>query len=106
MAVNDETGELERALDGALALLRKPGGRLAAITFESVTDRIVKRFVAAHAGRYVSLQQGGSRWEGLEPRLEAVGRRALRAGEEEVARNPRARSAKLRVAETLREDEA
>ena len=98
MAVNDELGELERALEGGLDLLR-PGGRFAVITFESITDRIVKRFFAAHVGRMVSLQAGGERWEGELPRMNLVTRRAVTATEEEKARNPRARSAKLRTAE-------
>ncbi len=100
MAVNDEAGELRRALDAGLSLLR-PGGRFAVITFESITDRIVKQFFARHAGREVSRQEGGSRWEGEEPRVKLVTRRAVRAGADEVARNPRARSAKLRVAERM-----
>lgn len=100
MAVNDEVGELERALDGSLGLL-KPGGRLAVITFESITDRIVKRFFAAHAGRMVSLQQGGERWEGSLPRVRLVTRHAVTAGEEELALNPRSRSAKLRAVERV-----
>lgn len=105
MAVNDETGQLEKALEAAASLLRKPGGRLAVISFESITDRIVKRFVAEHAGRWVSLQQGGRRWEGRLPRMAAAPRRAARPGEEELARNVRARSAKLRVAEMMQEDD-
>lgn len=100
MAVNDEVGELERALAGGLSLL-KPGGRFAVITFESITDRIVKRFFAAHAGRAVSLQQGGTRWEGELPRVRLVTRRAVTAAEDEVSENPRARSAKLRAAERV-----
>ena len=100
MAVNDEMGELERALAGGLSLL-KPGGRFAVITFESITDRIVKRFFAAHAGRAVSLQQGGTRWEGELPRVRLVTRRAVTAAEDEVSENPRARSAKLRAAERV-----
>lgn len=98
MAVNDEVGELERALVGGLGLL-KPGGRFAVITFESITDRIVKRFFAAHAGKMVSLQQGGERWEGELPRVRLVTRRAVTAAEDEVALNPRARSARLRAVE-------
>jgi len=98
MAVNDEAGELERALAGGLSVLRE-GGRFAVITFESVTDRIVKRFFAAHAGREVSLQQGGTRWEGELPRVRLVMRRAVTAGDTETAENPRSRSAKLRAAE-------
>lgn len=100
MAVNDEVGELERALAGGLSLL-KPGGRFAVITFESITDRIVKRFFASHAGRTVSLQQGGTRWEGELPRVRLVARHAVTAAEDEVLENPRARSAKLRTAERV-----
>ncbi len=100
MFVNDETGELERALTGALGLL-KSGGRFSVITFESLTDRIVKRFFAAHAGKMVSLQQGGERWEGEEPRVRLVTRRAVTASEEELKTNPRSRSAKLRTVERV-----
>lgn len=100
MEVNDEVGELERALAGGLGLL-KPGGRFAVITFESITDRIVKRFFAAHAGKMVSLQQGGVRWEGELPRVRLVTRHAVTATDEETVLNPRARSAKLRTAEKM-----
>ena len=102
MAVNDELGELERALEGGLGLL-KPGGRLAVITFESLTDRTVKRFFSAHVGRMVSLQQGGERWEGCLPKVRLVTRHAVTASEEEIAENPRARSAKLRAIERTEE---
>ena len=98
MAVNDELGELTRALDGAMAIL-KPGGHLAVITFESLSDRIVKRFLAAHVGKMRSLQQGGETWEGELPQAVAVTRRAVTAGDAEVAANTRARSAKLRAVE-------
>ena len=103
MAVNDELGELERALSGGLALLR-PGGRFAVISFESLTDRIVKRFFAAHAGKMVSLQQGGEKWEGTPPRVRVVTRRAVTASEAEMACNPRSRSARLRAAEKEQEE--
>ena len=102
MAVNDEIGELERALSGGLALLR-PGGRIAVISFESLTDRIVKKFFSAHAGKMVSLQQGGERWEGTQPRVRVVTRRAVTASENEMTRNPRSRSARLRAAEKEQE---
>ena len=98
MEVNDEMGELERALEGGLELL-KSGGRFAVITFESLTDRIVKRFFARHVGKMVSLQQGGERWEGEEPRMRAVTGKVVVASEEEASLNPRSRSAKLRAAE-------
>lgn len=98
MAVNDEIGELESALTEGLELL-KVGGRFAVITFESLTDRIVKRCFAAHVGKMRSLQQGGEEWVGELPRVTPVTRKAVVAGEEETRRNPRARSAKLRAVE-------
>ena len=100
MEVNDEMGDLKRALDGGMRIL-KPGGRFAVITFESLTDRVVKRFFAAHVGKMRSLQQGGEEWVGEEPRAGAVTRRAVVAGEDETKQNPRSRSAKLRVIERL-----
>ena len=98
MEVNDEMGERERALEGGMELL-KSGGRFAVITFESLTDRVVKRFFAEHVGKEVSLQQGGSEWKGSLPRAVAVTRKAVTATEAEVDVNPRSRSAKLRVIE-------
>ena len=98
MEVNDEMGELERALEGGMELLR-PGGRFAVITFESLTDRVVKRFFSEHVGRDVSLQQGGSEWKGSLPRAVAVTRKAVTAEDAELDDNPRSRSAKLRVVE-------
>ena len=100
MAVNDEVGELERALEGGLGLL-KAGGRFAIITFESLTDRIVKRGFRSHEGREVSLREGGSRWEGALPRVRRVTRRAVRPSAAEIAANPRSRSARLRVVEKI-----
>jgi len=104
-AVNDEYGELQKALDAAFSIL-KPGGRLAVITFESITDRYVKRQFQAHEGTLRSQQAGGVKWEGLLPRVKLVNRKPLVATDLEVERNPRARSAKLRVAEMLGEEEA
>lgn len=98
MAVNDEIGELKNALDGGLELL-KPGGRFAVITFESITDRIVKHFFAAHVGKMKSLQQGGEKWEGEHPKVSLITKKAVVAGDNEVNLNPRSRSAKLRVIE-------
>lgn len=98
MEVNDEMGELEQALEDGVSILA-PGGRFAVITFESLTDRVVKKFFASHVGRMVSLQQGGEKWEGTEPRAVAVTRKAVKAGEEEMNLNPRSRSAKLRAIE-------
>ena len=100
MAVNDELGELKRSLSGGLGSL-KTGGRFVVITFESLTDRAVKQFFSAHAGRMVSLQQGGERWEGTLPRVRLVMRRAAIATPEERAANPRSRSAKMRAVERI-----
>ena len=93
--VNDELGELARALFSAERAL-KPGGRLVVVTFHSLEDRIVKRFIADRSGTV-----GGSRHM-PEVREEAptFGKagRAIAASEAEAERNPRARSAKLRAA--------
>ena len=104
MAVNDELGALARALEDGLALLR-PGGRFVTIAFESLSDRIVKTTFARHAGRLVSLPQGGARWEGLRPAVAFVHRGALAPSPDEVAANARARSARLRAVRRLTPDE-
>ncbi len=82
IAVNDELGALERGLQAALARTR-PGGRIAVISFHSLEDRIVK-----HTFRD-------------DDRALALTKKPLLPGDDELARNPRARSAKLRVAERL-----
>jgi 16S rRNA (cytosine1402-N4)-methyltransferase len=95
--VNDELGAIERALPAALEMLR-PGGRLGVISFHSLEDRLVKRFMR--------LQEHGCTCPpdfpicvcGSEPMLRATPRRAIRPSASEVARNPRAQSARLRVA--------
>lgn len=100
MAVNRELEGLEEGLESAVHLLA-PEGRLAVISFHSLEDRIVKQFFAAHAGREVSLQQGGGEWQGVDPRVRRITKKPVTADEEEVAGNPRARSAKLRVIERI-----
>ncbi len=97
IAVNDELGELHDALEAAERALR-PGGRLAVVTFHSLEDRIVKRFLQARAGR----GDGGSRHLPAGATRPAAtfalpGRQPVVPGDAEVAANPRARSAKLRV---------
>ena len=100
MEVNDELGELTRALEGGLGIL-KSGGRFAVITFESLSDRLVKRFFAAHVGKMKALQQGGEEWVGEQPAARAVTRHAVTAGERELETNTRSRSAKLRAIERI-----
>ncbi len=99
IAVNDELGQLDRFLDGAIDLLA-PGGRLAVIAFHSLEDRRVKRFIrrASTVGDLPPSVPVPP--EGCQPRLRALGR-DVRAGDDEVAGNPRARSAVLRAAERL-----
>ncbi|MFL5937346.1 MAG: 16S rRNA (cytosine(1402)-N(4))-methyltransferase RsmH [Gaiellaceae bacterium] len=97
IAVNDELGALERALPAAFAMLR-PGGRLAVISFHSLEDRIVKQFMRDGERGCTCPPDFPVCVCGNEPVLRALSRRPLRATEDEVAHNPRAASAKLRVA--------
>ena len=96
IAVNDEFGQLISGLEAAERAL-KPGGELAVVTFHSLEDRIVKKFMQARAGK----TGGGSRHAPaveVEPAtFELITRKAITADKDELARNPRARSAKLRV---------
>ena len=99
MFINDELGELERGLGGALEVLA-PGGRLAVISFHSLEDRAVKRFMQRESQIDPALRGLPVIPEGARPRLKLIGRK-LRPQPAELARNPRARSALLRVAERL-----
>jgi 16S rRNA (cytosine1402-N4)-methyltransferase len=95
--VNDELGSLERALPSALEMLR-PGGRLAVISFHSLEDRIVKRFLRAEEHGCSCPPDFPLCVCGAQPTLRAIPRRAIRPSAAEVARNPRSQSARLRVA--------
>jgi 16S rRNA (cytosine1402-N4)-methyltransferase len=97
IAVNDELGSLERALPAALALLR-PGGRLAVISFHSLEDRIVKRFLRDEERGCTCPPDFPVCVCGREPALRALNRRAIRPSPREIADNPRAASARLRAA--------
>jgi 16S rRNA (cytosine1402-N4)-methyltransferase len=90
IALNDELGQLNAFLDGVTDCLR-PGGRLCVIAFHSLEDRIVKRRLRALAGR-----DGGG-----PARLRLLTKHVVIADDAERARNPRARSAKLRAAERI-----
>ena len=97
--VNDELNELTRALHAAERCL-KPGGRLVVVTFHSLEDRIVKRFIAEAAGGSRGsrhMPAGGD----ATPTFEPPGKQGRGPSDEEVVRNPRARSARLRVARRL-----
>lgn len=99
IAVNDELGELRRGLSGAEQVLAE-GGRLAVVSFHSLEDRMVKRFLTERSGaeprgsRHRPEQSGGR-----EPSFRLIKRGAIKPGAAEIERNPRARSARLRVAE-------
>ncbi|MBI3876379.1 MAG: 16S rRNA (cytosine(1402)-N(4))-methyltransferase RsmH [Verrucomicrobia bacterium] len=102
MAVNDELGSLERGLNAAVKIL-KPGGRLAVITFHSAEDRVVKAFGRAGSRDY-EVPAGNDVPElrrPCAPTLRWVNRKAITPGAAEIAANPRARSAQLRVLEKL-----
>jgi len=96
--INDELGELVGGLAAAEQVLA-PGGRLAVVTFHSLEDRIVKRFLKERSGALPagSRHLPAANETGPEPTFEAVAR-PVRAGETEIAANPRARSATLRAA--------
>lgn len=97
--INAELEELKTALPVALEVLR-PGGRLAVISFHSLEDRIVKRFFRDEARGDSFPPNLPVPQSALSPRLRVIGK-AIRASEKELAENPRARSAVLRVAERL-----
>jgi 16S rRNA (cytosine1402-N4)-methyltransferase len=100
MFINDELGQIEKGLAAAADVL-DTGGRLAVISFHSLEDRIVKRFMKRESETDAALVDLPVIPPDLQPRLKLVGRKA-RAGEVEVGSNPRSRSALLRVAEKVR----
>ena len=100
IAVNAEFDALVAGLEAAERAL-KPGGKLAVVSFHSMEDRVVKRFLAARAGQ----DGGGSRHapevQATTPRFRLIEKRGVSADAQELADNPRARSARLRMAERL-----
>ncbi len=100
IAVNDELGAVRQVMDTAIPKL-KTGGRLAIITFHSLEDRIVKNGMAEAAKGCTCPSSFPVCVCGKQPEVKLISRKPITAGEEELAENPRSRSAKLRVCEKL-----
>jgi len=100
IAVNDELKQLVDGLEAAERALR-PGGMLAVVTFHSLEDRIVKRFVQARSGDAPRGNRFAPEPLPEAPRFQRIGRKAIGPDDRELAVNPRARSAKLRLARRL-----
>jgi 16S rRNA (cytosine1402-N4)-methyltransferase len=100
IAVNEELEALQDGLAAAVDLLR-PGGRLVVLSYHSLEDRIVKRFIAAERRGCVCPPELPVCVCGRNPRLRLVTRPSLTPSAAEIAANPRARSARLRAAERL-----
>ncbi len=95
--VNDELGELERALDASVHLL-KPGGRLVVVSFHSLEDRLVKNFLIKNAVSHVHQNRYAPVEETKEGLFSIITKKPICAGSLELSQNPRAHSAKLRAA--------
>ena len=100
IAVNNELENLKHGLEVATRFL-KPGARLAVISFHSLEDRIVKRFFVEQSGACICPPGLPACTCGRKKVLQIVTRKPVTSDEEEVRSNPRARSAKLRVAEKI-----
>lgn len=100
IAVNDELGSVERAMEAAIPLLN-PGGRLAVITFHSLEDRIVKNAMAEAAKGCTCPPNFPVCVCGKKPQVKIISRKPIVATDEELEVNPRSRSAKLRVCEKI-----
>ena len=100
IAVNDELGSVERVMERAIPRLN-PGGRMAVITFHSLEDRIVKNAMASAAKGCTCPPNFPVCVCGKKPQVKLITRKPIVSGAEELERNPRARSAKLRICEKL-----
>jgi 16S rRNA (cytosine1402-N4)-methyltransferase len=96
--INDELGEVRRGLAAAERLLC-PSGRLAVVSFESLSDRIIKNFLRARSGEAPRPSRHRPAAQERPPSFRMIHRRPVRPGRAELAANPRARSARLRAAE-------
>lgn len=103
IAVNKELGQLEEALPQCLRLLQ-PGGRLAIISFHSLEDRIVKHWMQQEAREFIPDPMHPMGGQEQRPRLLIHTRKPITATQAEQERNPRSRSAKLRIAEKLTDE--
>jgi 16S rRNA (cytosine1402-N4)-methyltransferase len=103
IAVNDELAGLEAALPRAVQALR-PGGRLAVISFHSLEDRIVKDFLRIESKDRVNPPYEQRYEVERKATLREINRKPITPSPEEIEQNPRARSAKLRVAERLADE--
>ena len=101
--VNEELGQVSRGVKAGIELLR-PGGRLVVISFHSLEDRIVKHELREASSGCRCPRQFPQCVCGFKPQLHLLGNRPLVASAEEIQRNPRSRSAKLRAAEKLEQD--
>lgn len=97
IAVNDEYGELYGGLMAAERALA-PGGQLAVVTFHSIEDRMVKRFLQARSGRAGRANRYAPETEEAQPQFTLATRKAIGPDARELAENPRSRSARLRIA--------
>jgi 16S rRNA (cytosine1402-N4)-methyltransferase len=98
IAVNDELRNLENGLETGISILAAEG-RMVVISYHSLEDRIVKQSFKRHVGQWVSLPEGGRRWEGAKPLVKNILKNPRQASAEEILLNPRARSAKMRCIE-------
>ena len=98
--MNEELETLAAGLAAALELLR-PGGRLVVLSYHSLEDRIVKRFFQAERRGCICPPEAPVCVCGRSPRVRLLNPKGLVPGDDEVAANPRARSARLRTAERL-----
>ena len=95
--VNDELGELERALDASMHLL-KPGGRLVVVSFHSLEDRLIKNFLIHNSSAHTHQNRYAPEMATEAGLFQILTKKPVIAGEAELSRNPRAHSAKLRAA--------